>query len=120
MALGEEILQELDDTLDRLIQNAEAMKQASDKKVSSYEKTLFKKTQESLLAHLIQTDQKWEERRSELKHFSSEAQKFPIQKKWIHIQKMHGKSFEVLSKKMGVFSVQRRKGKKLVKKDKAL
>ncbi len=115
MIIGEEILQEIDQTLDRLVENAKAMEKASEKRLTSYERGLFQKTQESLLAHLIQTDHKLAERRETLKHFSSQAQKFPIQKKWIHLHRMQGRNFENLSKKMGVFSLQRVKRKKLSK-----
>jgi len=115
--LGEELLQEIDSTLNQLLENAKAFDETSQRKLTSYEKEVFQKTQESLLAHLISVDQKWETRREELKKLPTKT--FPIQKKWIHLQKIHGKSFENLSNKMGVFTLKRRR-KASLKKSKAL
>jgi hypothetical protein len=55
--IGEEILLEIDETLDRLIQNAEAIGQVDPSDLSDVEIDAFQKTQESLLHHLIHMDE---------------------------------------------------------------
>lgn len=63
--VGEEILQEIDKTLDQLIQNAEAM-QTSKNDLDELESMALKKMQESLLHHLIHMDQVLTEKRQRL------------------------------------------------------
>jgi hypothetical protein len=54
---GEEILADIDATLDHLIENAEVMKNTSIKSICESEIAALQKTQESLLARLIHMDQ---------------------------------------------------------------
>lgn len=110
--IGEDLLQEINDTLDCLTRNAQAMQQGKLPK-ASYEKEIYEKTQESLLARLIHLDQRWESHPKELKKTKSPSPHFSIQKKWLDLQKTQEKSFLTLSHKMGVFSLQRVKRKKI-------
>jgi hypothetical protein len=50
---GEEILADIDDTLDHLIENADVIKQVSLRTLYSSEVEALQKTQESLLARLV-------------------------------------------------------------------
>ncbi|MDE3055559.1 MAG: hypothetical protein KGI80_02535 [Verrucomicrobiota bacterium] len=63
--IGEEILVEIDATLDRLIQNAEAMQKADSRDLSEMEIEAFQKTQESLLHHFLYMDRCLAEKRVE-------------------------------------------------------
>ena len=54
---GEDIVQEIDKTLDQLIQNAEVISKADFTELSDTELEAFQKTQESLLQHLLHMDQ---------------------------------------------------------------
>lgn len=54
---GEEIVQEIDKTLDQLIQNAEVISGVDLKELSESEMDAFQKTQESLLQRLMHMDQ---------------------------------------------------------------
>lgn len=63
--VGEEILQEIDKTLDQLIANAETM-HAAKNDLDEVETTAFEKMQESLLHHLIHMDQVLTEKRARL------------------------------------------------------
>ena len=54
---GEEIVQEIDKTLDQLIQNAEVISGVDLKELSESELDAFQKTQESLLQRLMHMDQ---------------------------------------------------------------
>ncbi len=56
--VGQEILLEIDNTLDQLIRNAEAMEAASMRELSEVELAAFEKTQESLIHHLLVMDEK--------------------------------------------------------------
>lgn len=55
--LGDEIFLEIDATLDRLIQNAEALQKVDPTDLSEIEIDSFQKTQESLIHHLIHMDE---------------------------------------------------------------
>ena len=55
--IGQEIIQEIDNTLDQLIRNAEMMSGADLEALSEIEVDAFQKTQESLLHHLLYMDQ---------------------------------------------------------------
>lgn len=54
---GQEIVQEIDKTLDQLISNAQVISSADLKELSEIEVEAFQKTQESLLQHLLHMDQ---------------------------------------------------------------
>ena len=55
--IGQEIVQEIDKTLDQLIRNAEVLSSADLQELSEMEVEAFQKTQESLLQHLLHMDQ---------------------------------------------------------------
>ncbi len=50
---SDEILQDVDDTLDRLIENAKVLEDIGEDPLFSTERDALAKTQESLLAHLV-------------------------------------------------------------------
>lgn len=80
---GEEILMEIDTTLNRLIQNAEMIQNNLVEELSEEELDAFKKTQESLLNHLIYMDQRLEEKRNQLKTIHPKSAQSLIQQKRI-------------------------------------
>lgn len=61
--LGEEILIEIDATLESLIENAEAIQKVNATDLLAHEIDSFQKTQESLIHHLIALDEKLESKR---------------------------------------------------------
>ena len=61
--LGEEILIEIDATLESLIENAEAIQRVDVTDLLDHEIDSFQKTQESLIHHLIALDEKLESKR---------------------------------------------------------
>ena len=65
--IGDEILVEIDSTLDHLICNAEAIEQANLSNLSEVEIEAFQKTQESLLHHFLNLDSCLEAQREGLK-----------------------------------------------------
>lgn len=65
--VGAEIYQEIDQTLDQLIANAEAIVEISISDLSSLELQAFKNTQESLLQHFLHLDESLEKKRLLLK-----------------------------------------------------
>lgn len=58
-----EIIQKIDKTLDQLICNAEAISNADFNELSDMELEAFKKTQESLLQHLVSMDSQLKEKK---------------------------------------------------------
>ncbi|MBS0626370.1 MAG: hypothetical protein JSS32_10000 [Verrucomicrobia bacterium] len=61
---AEEVLIEIDTTLDQLIRNAEMIQNVDLEELSETEVDAFKKTQESLVQHLLHMDQFFETRKN--------------------------------------------------------
>lgn len=78
---AEEILMEIDATLDRLIQNAEAIASTELEELSMTELEAFQKTQESLIHHLLHTDQRLESQRKGLSKLETRSASYKIAKK---------------------------------------
>lgn len=85
---GEEILMEIDSTLDRLICNAEAIQNVSVQELSETEIEAFQKTQESLLQHLIHMDQFLETKRKNLRLQDKRSASYKIQEKILKFEKL--------------------------------
>ncbi len=79
--LKEEILSEIDNTLDSLIKNAAVLSYVEEDDLSSLEKDSFQKTQESLLARLIHMDEMLQRKREEAKIPNKRLSIFKIQEK---------------------------------------
>ena len=71
--VGQEILFEIDATLDQLIQNAEALQRANIQDLSEMEIEAFQKTQESLVHHLLHMDERLSEKNRGLKVLESRS-----------------------------------------------
>lgn len=87
--VAEDILLEIDATLDRLIQNVEAIAQIEITELTVTEIEAFQKTQESLVQHLLHTDQRLEAHRKALSKPDERSASFKIAEK--------RKRFETLS-----------------------
>lgn len=79
--IAEEILIEIDETLDRLIQNAEAIEKVELKDLNESELQAFEKTQESLLQHLLHMDQFLVMKKESLKKPNQKSAGLKIQEK---------------------------------------
>lgn len=114
--IGEEILMEIDSTLDRLICNAEAIQTVSLNELSETEIEAFQKTQESLLQHLIHMDQFLETKSKNLKVQNKKSSRFQIQEKLLKFEKLkdgyHKNIFDTMHRKSEMLS--KRRGKKLL------
>lgn len=86
--VGEEILLEIDGTLDQLIRNAEVIQKADLKELSETEIDAFQKTQESLLQHLLHMDEFLVTKRKSLKIPDKRSASFKIQEKLLRFEKM--------------------------------
>lgn len=78
--LGDEILIDIDTTLDRLIQNAEAIQKVDIKKLLQHELDAFQKTQDSLIHHLLHMDELLENKRT-CPPYDQRAARFKIAEK---------------------------------------
>ncbi len=110
--VGEEILLEIDGTLDQLIRNAEAIHTVDLKDLSETEIDAFQKTQESLLQHLMHMDQFLVTKRNSLKLQDKRSAQFKIQEKLLKFEKMktsYYKSLTEVQRKMPIFSKRRTK-----------
>jgi hypothetical protein len=85
---GEEILMQIDTTLDQLIQNAEMIQNTNLEELSETELEGFQKTQESLIQHLIHMDQHLECKRKDLKNGDRRSASYKIQEKMIRFEKL--------------------------------
>ena len=109
---GEEILLEIDGTLDQLIRNAEVIQRVDVKALSETEIDAFQKTQESLLQHLIHMDQFLVAKRNDLKLQDKRSAGFKIQEKLLKFETMkrsYHNSFAAIRNKMPILSKRRSK-----------
>lgn len=113
---GEEILIEIDNTLDRLIRNAETLANVNIQELSETEIEAFQKTQESLLHHLIHMDQSLEAKKKSLKIQDKRSAGFKIQEKMLRFEKLkstyHKRIAETALRKNELLS--KRRAKKLL------
>ena len=109
---GEEILLEIDGTLDQLIRNAEVLQKVDVKSLSETEIDAFQKTQESLLQHLIHMDQFLVTKRNSLKVQNKKSASFKIQEKLIKFEKMkntYHRDLSAIQSKTPILSKRRNK-----------
>lgn len=109
--VGAEILIEIDTTLDRLIQNAEAMTGVDIKDLSLPELEAFQKTQESLIQHLLYIDQ-----RCVAKKIDQRSASYKIQEKRAKFEKLKTSYHKIISdtieQKLPILS--KRRGKRFL------
>ena len=109
---GEEILTEIDGTLDQLIRNAEVLQKVDLKNLSETEIDAFQKTQESLLQHLMHMDQFLVTKRNSLRIQDKRSASFKIQEKLLKFEKMkntYHKNLSDIQSKMPILSKRRNK-----------
>jgi hypothetical protein len=110
---AEEILMEIDTTLDRLIQNAEAIAGAEIGELSLMELEAFQKTQESLIHHLLHTDQRLETQRKGLAGIDKRSATYRIAEKRAKFEKLksscHKTVTETIEQKLPILSKRRSK-----------
>ncbi len=109
---GEDILLEIDGTLDQLIKNAEVIQKVDVKELSETEIDAFQKTQESLLQHLMHMDQFLVTKRESLKLQDKRSANFKIQEKLLRFEKMkssYHKNLAEVQSKMAILSKRRSK-----------
>lgn len=109
---GEEILLEIDGTLDQLIRNAEVIQKVNMKELSETEIDAFQKTQESLLQHLMHMDQFLVIKRNSLKLQDKKSASFKIQEKLLKFEKMkssYHKNLAAVRSTMPILSKRRNK-----------
>jgi hypothetical protein len=114
--IGEEILMEIDTTLDRLIRNAETIQDVQLNDLSEMEIDAFQKTQESLLQHLMHMDQFLETKRKSLRLTDKRSASYKIQEKLLKFEKLkstyHNTLEETMARKREILS--KRRGKRLL------
>lgn len=110
--VGEEILLEIDGTLDQLIRNAEVLQKTDLQQLTETEIDAFQKTQESLLQHLLHMDQFLVTKRNSLKSQDKRSAGFKIQEKLLKFEKMksaYHKSLSEARNKMPILPKRRSK-----------
>lgn len=114
--IGEDVLIEIDTTLDRLIENAAAIENVELDHLSEVEIEAFQKTQESLLQHLLHMDRFLESKRKTLKLQDKRSASYKIQEKRVQFEKMRSTYSQSLcekSRKAPILS--KRKNKRFLK-----
>jgi hypothetical protein len=86
--IAEEILTEIDTTLERLIRNAETLNGVDLADLSETELDAFQKTQESLFHHLLHMDHVFETKRKSLSIKNEKSVAYRIQKKHERFEKL--------------------------------
>ena len=97
---GEEILTEIDTTLDQLIQNAEIIQDTNLEELSEIEIEGFQKMQESLIQHLIHMDQHLDATRRDLKILNKRSSTYKIQEKMLQFEKLKSEYHKNISQTM--------------------
>jgi hypothetical protein len=103
--IGEEILAEIDKTLDQLICNAEIIQKVEVKALHETEIDAFQKTQESLLHHLLHMDQKLAEKRAARTHSRIQAKR----QKFATMQTAYSKTLEEAKPRLSIHLKRRSK-----------
>lgn len=110
---AEEIMMEIDATLDRLILNAEAIAGADLEELSTTELEAFQKTQESLIQHLLHSDQRLEAQRRGLSNLDKRSASYKIAEKRAKFEKLkssyHKTISDTMEKKLPILSKRRSK-----------
>lgn len=110
---AEEIMMEIDATLDRLILNAEAIAGADLEELSTMELEAFQKTQESLIQHLLRSDQRLEAQRKGLANLDKRSASYKIAEKRAKFEKLkssyHKTISDTIEKKLPILSKRRSK-----------
>ena len=110
---SEEILMEIDTTLDRLIRNAEAIAGVDIEDLSVTELEAFQKTQESLIQHLLYTDQRLDLQRKGLAGIDKRSASFKIAEKRAKFETLkstyHKTISDTIDKKLPILSKRRSK-----------
>ncbi len=86
--IGQEILQEIDSTLDQLIRNAEIIQNVDLKELSESEMDGFQKTQDSLIQHLLHMDQFLSQKKDGLKVPEPKSAGATIQQKLFRFERL--------------------------------
>ena len=109
---AEQILNEIDATLEQLIRNAETMSGANFSDLAENEIDAFQKTQESLLHHLMRMDQAYETNRKSYQLQNTRTVVFKIQEKYKRFEKLKSNVNQTIrhaEKKLPFFSKRRKK-----------
>lgn len=96
--IGEDILLEIDQTLDQLIRNAEVIGTIDLNELNETEIDAFQKTQESLLQHLIHMDEFLLAKRNSLRLQDKRCANFKIQEKLLRFEKLKNSYHQNLSR----------------------
>lgn len=112
--IGEEILIEIDATLDQLIRNAEIIQKVNLEELSETEIEAFQKTQESLLHRFLHLDQHLESKKKAIRIQDKRCASVKIQEKLSKFEKLksvYHKNIQEVSKRP---ILSKRKGKRLL------
>ncbi len=110
--IAEEILSEIDATLERLIRNVETIDGANLTDLTEAEIDAFQKTQESLLHHLMHMDHVFETKRNSLSIKNERSIAYNIQKKHELFEKLTASvknNIQKAEKKLPIFSKRNKK-----------
>lgn len=84
--LGIKILNDIDKTLDKLVNNANELSSIDLKSLSTEEFAVFENTQKNLLLHLFDLDKQFEEKKQQFKAFKRACEK-PLKKSFTTFSK---------------------------------
>ena len=112
--MGQNLVQEIDQTLDLLIKNAEMISQVDLKDLSEFELAGFQKTQESLLHHLLHVDSLLEKTTKLEKKFHPKTAAVQIQEKKKRFDQLNQEFNQELLTVKNKPIICKRKAKKLI------
>lgn len=109
---AEDILLEIDSTLDQLIKNSEIFQNSNVSELSETEINAFQKTQESLLHRFLFMDKALETKRKSLQSLDKRSAKYKIQERLSRFEKLKNEissTIQETRKKQSFFAKRNRK-----------
>jgi hypothetical protein len=103
--IGQEILIEIDATLDQLIRNAEVIQNVNIQELSVEEVEAFQKTQESLIHHLLHMDRCFEAKKQDLSIPNKKGSTYQIQEKRRKFEQLASAYHETIKKTQNISSI---------------
>jgi hypothetical protein len=112
LIISDEILSEIDSTLEQLIRNTEIVSEIQLSDLHESELDAFQKTQESLLHHLVSMDHLFEMKRKSISKKNLRSAAYQIEEKFKRFNKLKTSvnlTIQRAEKKLAIFSKRRNK-----------
>ena len=112
---AQEILSEIDITIDKLIANAETMNKLSNVEIIKEEIDSLQNTQEQLISHLIQMDSEFKSKQKEIKKPNLNSATIKIRNKMRKFEDLNSKFINKVSQEINLIHFEEKQNHKDIK-----